>query len=301
MATRRKFLSNTGLVLGATTFLPGQGWLWNHLFPFAGEMRVLRNNVGVYLERGGTIGWMIEKDGIVVIDTQFPEQAGNFIGQMQAKMDKKVDILFNTHHHGDHSSGNIAFKGVAERLVAHTRSKANQEATATAQGSLDKQWLPDTVFEETWSSKVGTETVTARYFGAGHTNGDSVIHFENANVAHLGDLCFNRRFPYIDKKSGASIQNWISVLQQIRATYDEDTLFVFGHGQTNDHITGGKDDLRAFENYLEQLLVYVRKGVAEGKTADQLADVPFIPNAPEWTGDGIRRSIDAALIELGEN
>ncbi|MDP4712240.1 MAG: MBL fold metallo-hydrolase [Saprospiraceae bacterium] len=300
MTTRRTFLSYSGLALGSS-LLPGQQWLLNHLFPVAGEMRLLRNNVGIYLERGGSIGWMMDKEGAVVIDTQFPEQAGNFIAQMQTKTDRKVDILFNTHHHGDHSSGNIAFKGLADRLVAHTRSKANQEAAAAAQNTLDKQWLPDTVFEENWSSKVGSETVTARYFGPGHTNGDSVVHFENANVAHLGDLCFNRRFPYIDKKSGASIQNWILVLQQIRATFDSDTLFVFGHGKTNDMVTGGKEDLMAFENYLEQLLVYVRKGIAEGKTAEQLSEVPFIPNAPEWTGDGIRRSIDAALIELAEN
>ena len=201
MTTRRTFLSHSGLALGAS-LLPGQQLLLNYLFPFAGEMRLLRNNVGIYLERGGSIGWMLDKDGVVVIDTQFPEQAGNFIAQLQTKVDRKVDILFNTHHHGDHSSGNIAFKGLADKLVAHTRSKANQETAAAAQNTLDKQWLPDTVFEDSWSSKVGTETVTARYFGPGHTNGDSVVHFENANVAHLGDLCFNRRFPYIDKKSG---------------------------------------------------------------------------------------------------
>ena len=128
-----------------------------------------------------------------------------------------------------------------------------------------------------------------------------VLHFENANIAHMGDLLFNRRFPYIDKSSGASIENWIAVLQGIRATYDNDTLFVFGHGKSNDKVTGNKEDLKAFENYLEQLLVYVKQGIADGKTADELASVPFIPNAPEWTGDGIRRSIDAALIELQGN
>ncbi len=300
MITRRGFLSNASMAMGAT-LLSGQQGLLKNLFPFAHDMHVLRNNVGIYLDRGGSIGWMIEKDGIVVIDTQFPEQAANFIGLMKEKEDRKVDILFNTHHHGDHSSGNIAFKGLADKLVAHANSRANQERTAAERNALDSQWLPDTVFEESWSQKVGSETVTARYFGPGHTNGDSVIHFENANIAHTGDLMFNRRFPYIDKSSGASIENWISVLQQIRNTYDSDTLFIFGHGKVNELSTGSKEDLQAFENYLEQLLNYVKKGMAEGKTADELAAVAFIPNAPEWTGDGIRRSIDAAMIELQGN
>ena len=39
------------------------------------KMNALRNKVGYFTERGGTIGWMITKNGIVVVDTQFPEQS----------------------------------------------------------------------------------------------------------------------------------------------------------------------------------------------------------------------------------
>ena len=64
---------------------------------------------------------------------------------------------------------------------------------------MDTQLYPDTTFSESWSQKVGRETITARYYGRAHTDGDAVIHFENANIVHCGDLVFNRRFPYIDR------------------------------------------------------------------------------------------------------
>ena len=78
-------------------------------------------------------------------------------------------------------------------------------------------------------TKVDDETITLRYLGPAHTDGDSITHFENANVVHMGDLIFNRRFPYIDKSAGASVKNWIQVLKQTQKLFDKDTIFIFGH------------------------------------------------------------------------
>ena len=39
-----------------------------------------------------------------------------------------------------------------------------------------------------------------------HTDGDSLIHFENANIVHMGDLMFNRRHPFVDRSAGANIR-----------------------------------------------------------------------------------------------
>ena len=66
-------------------------------------------------------------------------------------------------------------------------------------------------------------------FGAGHTNGDSIIHFEEANIVHLGDLLFNRRHPYIDKSVRANISNWIKLLDKTASTFDKKTKYICGH------------------------------------------------------------------------
>jgi glyoxylase-like metal-dependent hydrolase (beta-lactamase superfamily II) len=104
---RRTFVHTTSLTLAA---LPSIRILGHQLGLTNFEMEILRGNVGYFSERGGTIGWLMEDDGIVVVDTQFPEQAGHFIEELQKESQAPIEYLINTHHHQDHTSGNIAFK-----------------------------------------------------------------------------------------------------------------------------------------------------------------------------------------------
>jgi len=138
------------------------------------------------------------------------------------------------------------------------------------------------------------------YFGAAHTDGDAITHFENANVVHMGDLIFNRRFPYIDKSAGANISNWITVLDKVLNKFDNETKFIFGHSDNGYDITGGKEDIKAFQGYLASLLNFGRQSIQSGKTLKELkSEVNTIPGAPEWKGKGIERSLDAVYTELG--
>ncbi len=297
---RRQFLQTSGFALGAT-LLPTQQFMKNLLAP-AGEMKLLRNNVGIFTERGGTIAWMIDKQGIVVVDTQFPDTAPHLIEEIKKQSDRPIDLLINTHHHGDHTGGNIAFKGLVNKVVAHQNSKANQERVAKSSNSEDKQLYPDTTYTSFWSEPVGNEIITLHYYGAGHTDGDSFVHFENANVVHCGDLMFNRRFPFIDRSAGASIENWIKALSKARKAFDKDTLFVFGHAGDNFPVTGTRDDLKAMQNFLSKLLKYTKKQIKAGKTKEEVvaAKPEVIPGAEEWKGQGLERGLTAAYEELTE-
>ena len=261
-------------------------------------MKHLRGNVGYFVERGGTIMWHIEDGAIVIVDTQFPEQAGHLIKEVEKKSGAAIDYVINTHHHGDHTSGNIAFKGLAKNIVAHENSKINQKASAESRGNLDKILLPDTTFADEWKQDVGSESITMLYWGAGHTNGDALTHFENANVVHMGDLVFNRRFPYIDKGAGASIDNWINILDRARRHYDDDTIFVCGHSANGHDIVINKDDMSAFADYLSKVLNFVDGELKSGKSEEDILKATEIPGAPEWQGKGIERSLSAAITEV---
>ena len=264
------------------------------------QMTPLRNKVGIFSERGGTIGWMISKEGLVVVDTQFPEQAGHLIKEIRNTSDKKIDLLINTHHHGDHSAGNIAFKGLVNKVVAHENSKANQINVAKRTNTMESQLLPNVVYTgEKWSEPVGEEHITLHYFGAGHTNGDSIVHFENANIAHMGDLLFNRKVPYIDKSAGANIANWQSILEKAYQVFDDDTLLIFGHSGNGHEVTGKRKDLQAFQNYLEKVVVFVKDGIKQGRTKETMAQATSIPGAEEWKGLQ-QRAVNAAYSEVVE-
>ncbi|SEQ90952.1 Glyoxylase, beta-lactamase superfamily II [Pedobacter rhizosphaerae] len=262
------------------------------------NFKPLRNNVGIFTEQGGTIAWLNSSNGFVVVDAQFPNTAPHVIEELKKLGEKPFKYLLNTHHHGDHTGGNIAFKGLAQKVVAHQNSLVNQKRGAEKATNLDKQLLPDTTFGTGWKAKIGDERISAYYYGSGHTNGDAVYHFENANIAHLGDLVFNRKFPYIDRENGAHIGNWISALDKIINQFDNDTQFVWGHSFDPEKVTGNKADVKAYQNYLQNLLSFVGGEIKAGKSKEDILKSTSIPNASEWQGEGIQRSLGAAYDEL---
>lgn len=294
---RRTFLSTSGLALGLLTL--NRNDLMASFFQEQGyKFKPLRNNVGIFTEQGGTIGWLNSSVGFVVVDAQFPFTAPHLIAELRSMGSKPFINLFNTHHHSDHTSGNISFKGIVENVIAHENSFIHQMEVAKKQGSEEDQLYPDIVFSEAFALATLDEAMMAYYYGAGHTDGDSIIHFENANIVHMGDLVFNRRFPFIDRPAGANIQNWILILENVMKDFDDDTLFIFGHSLDPEKVTGTKADLKAFQNYLQSLLDLVSSKIKANESLETILKIQTIPKAPEWKGDGIERSLRAAYEEL---
>jgi glyoxylase-like metal-dependent hydrolase (beta-lactamase superfamily II) len=262
-------------------------------------MKHLRGHVGYFTEKGGTIVWYADKKNSAIVDTQFPEQINHLISEFKKFTNPSIEAVFNTHHHGDHTSGNISLKPFAQKIIAHANSKINQERSAKQKNNLNDVALPTLVFDKELTEKVGEETIHCSYFGRGHTNGDAVIHFQHSNIAHIGDLLFNRRFPYIDMGAGASIKLWHETLESIKSYYDHETMFICGHAAEGYDVVVNKNDISAFQNYLEKLLAFGEKAISEGRTLEEVkASTKTIPGAEEWKGDGISRSLDAVYVEL---
>jgi cyclase len=294
---RRKFITNSLLSASALALTGNKSfaaWMAQPSFKF----KPLRNNVGIFAEQGGTIAWLVNKEGIAVVDAEFPAPAEHLIAELKKQSDKPFEWLINTHHHGDHTGGNISFKGIAKHVAAHANSLANQQKVAQAQNSVEKNLFPDVTFTTDWKTKVGDENIKAYYFGAGHTNGDSMIHFEHANVVHTGDLVFNRRYPFVDRAGGASVKEWITTLQKAQKQFNKDTQFVFGHAFDPEKVVGTMDDLKAMQNYMERLVDFVTTQIKAGKTKADVLTTTSIPGVTEWQGDGIVRSLTAAYDEL---
>ncbi|HEX6191328.1 MAG TPA: MBL fold metallo-hydrolase [Chitinophagaceae bacterium] len=293
---RRSFIHQSAFTIAALTL--AQKNMLSSLFDDPWKITMLRGDVGIFSEKGGTIGFLLSNKGVVVVDSQFPEQSNHLIAELKKKSDKPVKLLINTHHHGDHSSGNISFKGIAEHVLAHANSKINQENSAKQNKSEDKQLYPDQTYTDTWCEKFGKEKVCLRYFGAGHTNGDSLVHFEHANIVHMGDLLFNRRHPYVDRGAGANIKNWISLLDKATTTFDKKTLYVYGHSANGFDITGSSDDLKKFGDYLGRVLKFAEDEIKSGKTKEEILKNTALPGETEWIGDGFQRPLQAAYEEV---
>jgi cyclase len=293
---RRSFVRNAGFGFGALPLL-SKDWLNTFIQGNPYKMKMLRNDVGIFTEKGGTIAYYISKNNIAVVDAEFPEQSKHLIDALQKDPGKRFEILLNTHHHADHTAGNISFKGMIAHVAAHNNSLLNQQRLAKEKNTEDEQLYPDISYGDTWEYKQMKENIKTYYWGPAHTNGDSIIFFPHANIAHVGDLVFNRRWAFIDKSAGASIKNWIVVLDKIQSQFDNDTLFVFGHAFDPEKVTGNKADIKAMQDYLKNLLAFVNSQIKAGKTKDEITKATSIPGVTEWQGDGLDWGLKAAYEE----
>lgn len=292
---RRKFIQTSiltaaALSLRTNTFARMLGDPW--------KVRMLTDRIGIFTEKGGTIAFFLSDEGNVVVDTEFPEQAKHLISSLKDRNQNPFRFLINTHHHGDHTAGNIEFKGMVQNVIGHTNCLANHKRVAEQQKNVDKQLFADTTFDSTWKYKIGGEKIKMHYFGAAHTDGDAVVHFQNANIAHVGDLVFNRRYAFVDRSAGANISSWIEVLEKCKHTFDNGTQFIFGHAFDPEKVTGNTHDLSAMQHYLSKLLRFVDQQIRSGATKEQILAAKSIPGVNEWKGDGIERGLQAAYEEL---
>jgi cyclase len=296
---RRTFIRNTGLLAGASALF--QQNIIAQLFKTQqSNIRMLRENVGIFTEKGGTIGFALTGEGIITVDAQFPDTVAHYMEEARKRNIMPFQFLLNTHHHGDHTAGNIAFKGKVEQVIAHENSLVNQRNAAEKAGTLEKQLLPTVTFRTDTKVKLGKEKIKGSYHGPAHTNGDALYHFEEANITHLGDLMFNKRHPFVDRSAGASIGNWINVLGKAMKEYNKKTLYIFGHSLNPGEETGSEEDLKKFQDYLSKLLRFAETELRRGVSKEEFIRNTSIPGVTEWSGPGIDRPLTAAYEEITE-
>jgi cyclase len=238
--------------------------------PVAVSFTPLRRNVGLFTGRGGTIGWLITPDAVVVVDSQFPDTAAQCLAGLKGRSPHAIDLLVNTHHHADHTSGNPTFKPVVGGILAHERVPELQRQAAEQAGTASAQVYADKTYGKTWEQPFGKEVLRVKYYGPGHTGGDSVVTFVRANVVHMGDLVFRERHPFVDRPAGASVRNWVTLLDAVARDHDGDTIYVFGHAKEGLGVSGTVEELHQMRRYLAAVIEYVEKAVAAGRSRDQI-------------------------------
>ena len=291
---RREFLTTSSLALVGGAF----GRLPLRAQDATPRFEELRRNVGAFHMRGGTIGWLISDDALVVVDSQYPDTASACLSGLKMRSSRMIDVLVNTHHHGDHTGGNKVLRAATREIVSHANVPGLQRRQARQRGTVANQAYPDTTFDENWRMDAGDEVVSAKYYGSAHTSGDVVVTFERANIAHLGDLLFNRRDPFVDRPGGASIRGWIKLLPQVINDHDSDTLYIFGHAGARFSVTGAADDLVVQRQYFEAVLEHVERGVAAGHSQEQIASLERLPGMDDH--DSTPQSLARVLNVAGE-
>jgi len=227
-------------------------------------------NVYMLQGAGGNIGVSVGDDGLLIVDDQFAPLADKIRAAMKGLADKKLRFILNTHWHGDHTGGNVAF-GPEATIIAHdnVRKRLATEQKSTVFNSTTppspKEALPVITFNDSLSVHFNGEDIRAIHFPHGHTDGDSVIFFSASNVVHLGDDFFAGRFPFVDLESGGSVEGLVKNIGELIGKIPADAKLIPGHGPIST-----LDDLKSYHRMLQQTTEIVRGKIAAGKTLDQI-------------------------------
>jgi glyoxylase-like metal-dependent hydrolase (beta-lactamase superfamily II) len=310
--TRRHFITTSAAAAATAAFGRFELFAQPAQAPITPVIKELRGGAGIWTAQGGTIGWLINPAGAIAVDSQFPATAPLCVEHLLKTSGKtEIAALINTHHHGDHTGGNGVFRPRTKQIIAHANvpkylkdgyaqaiaRRAQQTPTPTTAPPAEPTAI-DQTFTDVWSFDHGGEKVSARHYGPAHTGGDIVIRFEKANVAHMGDLMFNRAHPVIDRANGASIANWILLLDKVAAELPADTIYIFGHAGAGREVTGTRADLLHHRGYLEALLEYVRGQIKAGRTREEVLASTDIIKGFEDYGPLVARPLPAAFDEV---
>ena len=236
------------------------------------EMKATKVAGNVYMLQGsgGNIGVSVGDDGLLIVDDQFAPLADKIRAALKGIADKKLHFILNTHWHGDHTGGNVAF-GAEATIIAHdnVRKRLSTEQKSTVFNSTTppspKEALPVITFDQTLTVHFNGEEIRAIHYPKGHTDGDSVIFFTTSNVVHLGDDFFAGRFPFVDLESGGSVEGLIKNIGEIIAKIPAGAKLIPGHGPIST-----VDDLKSYHSMLQQTTEIVRGKIKAGKTLDQI-------------------------------
>lgn len=244
------------------------------------EIKTQKVAEGIYMltGEGGNIGVSVGADGVFLIDDQFAPLSEKIKAAVAALSDQPIRLLINTHWHYDHTGGNERFANEGVIIVAHhnVRKRMAVDTEIAAFGSLipasPRAALPALTFNDNLTLHLNGDEARVIHYKNSHTDGDSLIHFVNANVIHTGDLWFNGIYPFVDISSGGSVSGAIKTIKSILALADDATRIIPGHGPLGD-----KQAMRDYLAMLETVSGRMAKLIAAGKSIDEI--VALKPNA----------------------
>ncbi len=154
-------------------------------------------NVYMLLGEGGNIGVSAGEDGVFLIDDQFAPLTEKIVDAIATITPEPIRFLINTHWHFDHTGGNENLGNAGVVIVAHdevyARISTDQFITAFQREipASPAAALPVITFNDEATFHLNGQTIRAIHVDPAHTDGDSIIHFVEADVLHAGDTYFN--------------------------------------------------------------------------------------------------------------
>jgi glyoxylase-like metal-dependent hydrolase (beta-lactamase superfamily II) len=206
------------------------------------------NDDGLHHE-SGDVALLVTPEGLMLVDDKFPNHVESIMDMVRSVSPLPVRYVLNTHHHGDHVSGNVVFREQGIDVIGHQNIRANFLR-------IQQPGEPNITFDHDAAVFLGGIEVRMLYFGKGHTDGDTVVYFPDYKVVHAGDLIIDG-MPVIDYGAGGSAVEFVRTIDALLAL-DFDVL-IPGHGRLMN-----RDDVVAYRSRFAEMNRRMRDLVRRG-------------------------------------
>jgi len=257
------------------------------------EIKTIPVNENIYMLEGtgGNIGVAIGEDGVFLIDDQFAPLTNKIKTAIAQISDQPIRFLINTHWHFDHTGGNENLGQEGVIIVAQDQVRQRMSIGQFI-GGLNMQieptpdiGLPIITFNDQVTFYLNNDTIKVIHLEPSHTDGDSIIFFQNANVIHTGDIYFNGIYPFIDNSSGGSINGVINSVDQILMLANEETKIIPGHGNLSN-----KQELLNYRDMLIEIRQKIQEYIDQGLSIEEILALNPTANFDEKWGKGFLTS-----------
>ncbi|MEO1168355.1 MAG: MBL fold metallo-hydrolase [Pseudomonadota bacterium] len=255
----------------------------------------LAPGIAVLFGRGGNIGVSHGEDGTVLIDDQFAPLTARIQAAVADLGADPVRFLINTHWHWDHTGGNENFGEAGALIMAHDNVRIR-----LAQGSSGRfdvppappAALPVITYHDGIKLHLNGDTVHVVHMHRAHTDGDSIVWWENANIVHMGDLFFNGgTFPFVDMESGGNVRGVIRALTRVIDMTNAETPIIPGHGPM-----ATRADLIAYRDMVVAITSQVESAMADGRSLEEIQAMGIPADYAELEGGFISGEVFVAAV-----
>ncbi|MBZ9605888.1 MBL fold metallo-hydrolase [Phyllobacterium chamaecytisi] len=230
----------------------------------------LRDGITILEGSGGNVAVLGGKDGLVMVDAGISVSRKQMAKALAEISPDPVTHLVNTHWHFDHADGNAWIGSGGAKIIAHENTRKYLSQVQRVEDwdynflPLEPRAVPKHVFSKEHSLKLNGESVTLKYYGPAHTDGDISVMFGEADVLHVGDTYWNGIYPFIDHSTGGSIDGMIAASEANLSASTDKTIIIPGHGNP----VSNRTELQDFRD----MLVAIRENVAALKRAGRSRD-----------------------------
>lgn len=231
----------------------------------------LTERITVLSGAGGNVAVFTSDDGLLMIDGGLPNRTGDLAKAIAEISGRPVQVLFNTHYHGDHVGSNERLGKEKARIIAHANVKKRlseriqSEAFGRTLEPLSPAGQPTETFPVGGSLSFGRQKVLYTHVPLAHTDGDAWVSFPEANILHTGDLLFIDRYPVIDFTVGGSLAGMVSALDRMERVVNVKTQVIPGHGPV---VT--MKEMRATRSVWVELNQRLEAMVKEGRSVEDV-------------------------------